>query len=141
MRTRRPLVPVAFVVRRAARPGDDPADAPPVAQPPVDVVAEDAAWRLVFEVPGADPTRISVEIHGTLVTVRGERRPTDPGSGTFLRVERVAGLFERSLRLDAEPEPEGALAEYADGLLTVTLPKKTAPRGRSIPIRRAPTAH
>ncbi|HEV8269143.1 MAG TPA: Hsp20/alpha crystallin family protein [Thermoanaerobaculia bacterium] len=129
---RRPRVPVAFVF--GVPPRSSGAEEPPLHVPPVDVVEEEAGWRLVFEVPGAAPERLGVEVEGRLVTLRGDRLPTDGEKGRFLRVERVAGPFERTLELPAEPDPEGAKASYADGVLTLFIPRRATPKGRTIPI-------
>ncbi len=103
--------------------------------PPVDVVEDANGWRLVFEVPGADPDQIAVNIQGRVLTLRGLRRATDRADGLFLRVERAAGAFERSLELPEDPDPEHTRATYTDGLLILDVPKKRAtPGGRSIPV-------
>jgi HSP20 family protein len=124
--------PPAFVVGLQELPPDAALYAPAV-----DVLAQANGFRLVFEIPGAQPDRISIEVKGRLVTLRGERRPTEGESGSFLRVERAAGPFERVVELPDEPDSETAQASYADGLLTVDLPRRAAPRGRSIPIQRS----
>src|ERR1700730_17020034 len=85
--------------------------------PAVDVVDDGASWRLVFEIPGAVPEGLTIDIKDRVVTVRGLRRPTTGESGCFLRVERSAGAFERALELPDDPDPERASASYADGLL------------------------
>lgn len=102
--------------------------------PPVDVVEDAHGWRLVFEVPGADPDQIAVDVQGRILTLRGVRRATDRMDGQFLRVERPAGAFERALELPDDPDPEKARASYADGLLVLEVPRKAGTRGRSIPI-------
>ena len=111
--------------------------APPPHLPPVDVVEEAHGWRLVFEIPGTDPETVRVDVAGRVVVVRGERRPTERSQGTFLCVERSAGPFERAVELPDEPDPEGGSAAYADGLLTLEIPRRPATRRRTIPIRPA----
>ncbi len=106
--------------------------------PPVDVVDTGTSWRLVFEVPGAVADKTTVEVLGRVVSVRGERLPTDGGSGVFLRVERAAGPFERSVELPDDPDADGARASYADGLLSLEVPRRAASRSRLIPIQRGP---
>lgn len=108
--------------------------------PAVDVVEDPLGWRLVFEVPGADPDQISVDVQGRTLTLRGVRRPTDLSDGVFLRVERAAGAFERVLELPDDPDPEKTRATYADGLLVLEVPRKAGGRGRSIPIVKAKKA-
>ena len=106
----------------------------PVLTPPVDVVEDARGWRLVFELPGADPDQISVDVQGRVLTLRGVRRATERVDGVFLRVERAAGAFERALELPADPDPEKTRATYADGLLVLEVPKKAASGRRSIPV-------
>ena len=111
--------------------------APPPHLPPVDVVEDVHGWRLVFEIPGTDPETVRVDVAGRIVAVRGERRPTERTHGTFLCVERAAGPFERVVELPDELDPDGAAASYADGLLTLEIPRRPAIRHRTIPIRPA----
>ena len=72
----------------------------------------------------------------------GRRRPRREapdraGHGTFLCVERAAGPFERLVELPEEPDPDGGSASYADGLLTLEIPRRPATRRRTIPIHPA----
>jgi HSP20 family protein len=131
---KRHQLPVAFVISRNASLSEE--TAAHLHGPPVDVVDDGKGWRLVFEVPGASISLVSLLVEGRLVTLRGERPPTDPGTGQFLRIERVAGPFERTLELPELPDPEKAHASYADGLLTVEIPRLHQNPGRSIPVRR-----
>lgn len=110
---------------------------PPPHLPPVDVVEDAHGWRLVIEIPGTDPDSVRVDVAGRIVVLRGERRPTERGHGTFLCVERAAGPFERVVELPDEPDPDGGTASYADGLLTLEIPRRPATRRRTIPIRPA----
>ena len=130
--------PVAFVVsRNLSLPEGEQTG---LHGPPVDVVDDGAGWRLVFEIPGAIASRLEVQIDGRSVTLRGERMPTEGECGQFLRIERVAGPFERVLELPEPPDPEKARASYTDGILTVEIPRLRQTAGRSIPVRRGPPA-
>jgi HSP20 family protein len=106
----------------------------PILAPPVDVVEDAHGWRLVFEIPGADPDQIAVDVQGRILTLRGVRIATDRADGLFLRVERPAGAFERALELPDDPDPERTRATYSDGLLVLEVPRKAGGGGRSIPI-------
>lgn len=131
---RRPRLPVGFLADLDL-PASAP-DVPPLHVPPVDVVDDGESWRIVLEIPGASSERLSIEVDGRVVTVRGERVRTDAKSGSFLRMERTAGPFARALELPEDPEPEGARATLTDGLLVLEVPKKRR-ASRSIPIQRA----
>ncbi|MBL8112205.1 MAG: Hsp20/alpha crystallin family protein [Acidobacteria bacterium] len=134
--SRKPVRAPFVFLTRSSGPGEDE---PPSVLPPLDVVDDGKVFRLVYEIPGADASRLSVEVSGRVVTVRGERRITEAKGGRFLRVERIAGPFERSLELPEDPEPEGAEASYSDGLLTLLVPRRSPPK-KHIPIRSTKSA-
>ena len=130
--------PVAFVVtRNHSLPDGEQAG---LHGPPVDVVDDGAGWRLIFEIPGAIASGLELQIDGLVVTLRGERKPTEGECGQFLRIERVAGPFERVLELPEPPDPEKARASYTDGILTVEIPRLRPSVGRTIPVRRGTPA-
>ena len=120
--------PVAFIV------GEETGLRTDRRLPPVDVVEDAQGWRLVFEIPGADPDQVAVSIQGRTLTLKGIRRATDRAGGLFLRVERAAGAFERALELPEDPDPERTRATYTDGLLVLEVPKKAGTGRRSIPV-------
>ena len=130
---RRPHLPVAFVVSQHARLPEESSSH--LHGPPVDVIDDGTGWRLVFEIPGAQIARVSLQVEGRLVTLRGERPPSERGAGQFLCIERVAGPFERTVELPELPDPERTHASYADGLLSVEIPKLRRNPGRRIPVR------
>jgi HSP20 family protein len=76
-----------------------------------------------------------IEVNGNIVTVRGERKEEKEEKGkTFHRVERRYGSFSRSMTLPCNVNEDEVAAEYASGVLTVTLPKRedTAPKKVSV---------
>lgn len=108
----------------------------PLQVPPVDIVEEPGGWRLVFEMPGAVADRLRIDVKGRLVLVRAERRPTGGECGRYLRVERAAGPFERTLELPDEADAENAKATFVDGLLTLEIPRAAVQKARQIPIQK-----
>ena len=103
----------------------------PLLAPPVDVVEDAHGWRLVFEIPGADPDQIAVDVQGRTLTLRGFRRATDRADGLFLRVERAAGARTGCDRVCA-----------ASGAATASAPHKaTMILISRVPVRAAYSAH
>jgi len=129
----RPRTPVSYIYGFEDPMRHEPI--PPHHAPPVDIVEEGAGWRLVFEVPGAITEKMSIDVRGKRIVVRGERRATEGECGRFLRVERAAGPFERTVELPDDADPEHAVAAYADGLLTIEIPRAARPKSRTIPIQ------
>jgi HSP20 family protein len=130
---RPPRLPVAFILDGQVSLGGHEAHA---LVPPVDIVEDERGWRLVIEIPGAIAEKTTIEVKDRIVVVRGVRRATEREGGVFLRLERVAGPFERALELPEDADADRARAVYQDGLLALDVPKRASARGRHIPIRR-----
>lgn len=89
--------------------------------------------ELAFDVPGFRKEDIELDIESDRVTVRGQRHSEKEKKGrNFLRVERLNGEMERSVRLPCDIDPEKSEAQLLDGVLTITLKKavKSAPAHR-----------
>lgn len=78
-------------------------------------------------VPGVDPETLNLSVVRRTLTLAGEKRPlhadTDAEPKVFHRKERPEGRFERRFTLPMEVDTDKVSAEYADGMLRVTLPK------------------
>jgi len=70
-----------------------------------------------------------------VITLRGERRfeKTDE-TDNYHRVERSYGSFTRSFTLPQTVSGEEAKAEYSNGVLRVTLPKREEAKSRRIEV-------
>ena len=102
---------------------------------PVDVREDENAIEISASLPGVakDDIEISVE-HGVL-TIQAKSGDTDEatGDGYVLR-ERRAGSFYRALRLSDRVDAAAATSSYADGVLTVTVPKLEASKPKRIEV-------
>ena len=111
--------------------------------PALDIVEKRDAYLVVAELPGVSESDVELSFEQNVLTIRGHKSPSlDPSKDGELRVytsERVAGAFERAIRLPEFVDSEKIEAELRDGLLTVTIPKATAAQPRKIEIR--PSAH
>lgn len=92
--------------------------------PRLDVSENDGALVLTAELPGVDEKDVEVMLAGNVLTIKGEKRQErKEDEGERHLVERVYGSFQRSLRLPFEIEADRVEANFAKGVLTVTLPK------------------
>ncbi len=88
------------------------------------------------ELPGLKREDIDLSLHENTLTLSGERRQEKKYAGAETsRSERFFGRFTRSLSLPKGVDPAGAKAEYADGILTVRLPKQEDAKPRQINIQ------
>ncbi len=106
--------------------------------PAVNIWTGDDTALLTAEIPGVDPASIEVTVKDDTVTIRGERRPEEPGKGeTLLRQERGWGSFVRSFALPFHVDPETVTAQYRYGILQITLPRHEADKPRRIKVNAA----
>lgn len=92
--------------------------------PAVDIAERDTDYQVTAELPGLTADQIEVKVSGDKLTVKGEKKEEkeEERKGYHLS-ERRYGAFERSFRLPDGIAAEGIEARFADGVLTVTLPK------------------
>jgi HSP20 family protein len=98
----------------------------------------DEALHVEAELPGFKMSDLDLQVVGNQLTIRGERKPAEENDKlVYHRQERVAGHFERTLRLPVEIDAAKVEASFQDGVLTVTLPKAAAAKPRKIEVRQA----
>lgn len=93
--------------------------------PAVDVAEDDKEVRLTAELPGLKESDVEVVLRDDMLTVKGEKKSErKEEKENYHLTERRYGAFERTFRLPETAVVEKIKAEVADGVLTVTIPKK-----------------
>ena len=106
--------------------------------PSVNVRETEEAVELSAELPGIDHDDLSIELtpEGDGVVLRGEKKvehsEEDAGHRRF---ERTFGTFERHIALPAVVDEKGTEAVLKDGVLTLTMPKRSPEPARRIKIK------
>ena len=104
--------------------------------PIADLLETDDSLILLCELPGVDEKQIDIRVAEGVLTVSGERQMGRDGEGhRFHRVERSYGRFLRRFSLPAGVAADRVAAEFRDGVLTVTLPKKPETTPRRVDVR------
>jgi HSP20 family protein len=107
--------------------------------PALDVAERGDAYVIHAELPGVSPDQVDVSFEQNVLTIRGTKPASfDVAAEGELRMfaaERVHGSFERSVRLPEFVDADKIDANFANGLLTVTVPKAQAAQPRKIEIR------
>src|SRR5215208_4225234 len=105
---------------------------------PLDVLERADDYVVVADLPGVSPEQVEISFEHNTLTVRGARPWPFNIDGGELRVysaERWTGAFERSVRLPEYVEGDRIEATFANGVLTVTVPKAAAAKPRKIAIQ------
>jgi HSP20 family protein len=103
----------------------------------VDVYETESAVVIKTEpLAGIDLDTVDVSVTGDTLTVKGECKP-DPSidEKAYLRRERRFGTFARSVKIPRRVQPDKAVAEFKEGVLTITLPKAEETEPKVINIR------
>ena len=91
---------------------------------------------LEAELPGMNRDDFDLSVENNVITLRGERHfEKKDETDNYHRVERAYGSFTRSFTLPNTVSADGATAEYSNGVLRVTLPKREETKARRIEIK------
>lgn len=102
----------------------------------VDVKEDDKSYTVRADVPGVKKEDIQVDVDGNVVSLRAEskqEKEEKKGEKTIYS-ERSYGMVSRSFSLPDEVDAKGAKAEYKDGVLNLTLPKKSNGGGKRVTV-------
>jgi len=105
--------------------------------PSVDISEDDNTIVLEADLPGLKPGDFSLSIENYRLTLSGERKfenetKRDGTNANWHRVERSYGSFTRTFSLPNTVNVEDVKAEFNDGVLRVSLPKREEVKARQI---------
>ncbi len=103
--------------------------------PAVDVSETEDEVIVKADLPGVKPEEIEINLVDNVLTIKGEKkRETEEKKENYYRVERYYGSFMRAIQLPSEVDVEKVKAQYKDGVLKVTLPKKPEAKKKLIKV-------
>jgi len=82
---------------------------------------------VVVEVPGIDPTSLTIAVGERTLVVSGERARERSDGRVYQQMEIEYGPFQRQVRLSEDVDPANAQARYEHGIVTITLPVVAKP--------------
>lgn len=92
--------------------------------PRIDVREDEHAITVCAELPGLEQKDVEITLAEKILTIRGEKKTeAEEQRGECHYSERSFGTFQRRIAIDAEIEDDKITADFANGVLTVTLPK------------------
>jgi len=103
--------------------------------PAVDILETEDAILLKADIPDVKIEDIDIRVENNTLTLRGHRKfEKDEKVKGWHRLERSYGEFVRSFALPNTVDTEKVGADYKDGVLVVTLPKKEAAKPRQVKV-------
>jgi HSP20 family protein len=119
-----------FFVRPFALPGE------PELKMKIEVKEGDKAYTVRAEIPGVKKEDIQIDVTGGQVSISAEvkKEKEEKQGERVLHSERYYGMLSRSFTLPADVDSQTAKAEYKDGVLELTLPKKASAQSKRLTI-------
>ncbi len=91
-----------------------------------DVYEENNTIFVKMQVPGITPENIDITIEGDYLHVKGQQEEEkESDKRNYYRKEIRTGMFETTVHLPSAVNPDQVSADFKDGVLTITLPKRT----------------
>jgi HSP20 family protein len=101
--------------------------------PAVDIRETENELVLEMDVPGVAQEDVEIRLENYALTIKGERKFDSENQGKgYHRIERSYGSFARTFTLPNSVDTEKVKADYKNGVLSVTLPKKEVAKPRTI---------
>ena len=103
--------------------------------PPAEIHETPEAIQLKLEVPGIEAKDLDVQVTAEAVSISGERQTeTQTEEKGVTRTEFRYGNFRRVIPLPSPIQNDKVLAEYKNGILSLTLPKVEAEKAKVVKV-------
>jgi HSP20 family protein len=103
--------------------------------PAVDIYETEHELVVEADLPEVDPKDLDIRVENNLLTIRGERKfEKKVNEDNYLRIERAYGSFSRSFSLANTVNSEAIKADYQNGVLTLTIPKREEAKPKQIKV-------
>ena len=93
-------------------------------RPALDVSESDSAYTATLDLPGIDKEDVKVSIEGRHVSVEARKETAKSEGEQVVYRERAVSRFARSFKVAVDIDAAAADARMANGVLTLTLPKR-----------------
>ena len=109
--------------------------------PAVDIYETEQELVVKADLPDVEAKDLDIRVENNILTIRGERKlEKKVNEDNYLRVERAYGSFSRSFSLANTVNTEAIKAEYQNGVLTLTIPKREEAKPKQIKVNVATPA-
>lgn len=103
--------------------------------PAADIYETEHELVVKADLPEIDPKDLDIRVENNILTIRGERKfEKKVNEENYLRVERAYGAFSRSFSLANTVNAEAIKADYQNGVLTLTIPKREEAKPKQIKV-------
>ena len=102
--------------------------------PPINVFQQGDDLVAIVELPGVNKEDLVIQAKENTIRIAGRKGIDYPKNVSLHRRERLSGVFDRTLVVPMQIDPDGIKAEYNDGLLALFIPRAERDKPRNIQI-------
>ncbi len=103
--------------------------------PAVDIFETEHELVVKADLPDVNPQDLDIRVENNILTIRGERKfENKVNEENYLRVERAYGSFSRSFSLANSVKSDAIKADYQNGVLTLSIPKREEAKPKQIKV-------
>jgi HSP20 family protein len=103
--------------------------------PPINIFQQGHDFVAIVELPGIDRKDLDIQAKENTIRISGKKGINHPEGASMHRRERVSGIFDRTLSVPIEINPDGIKAEYRDGILALFIPRAESEKPKTIKIK------
>ena len=103
--------------------------------PPVNVFQQGDDFVAIVELPGVNKEDLNIQAKENTIRIAGRKAIDYPENVSLHRRERLSGVFDRTLVVPMQIDPDRIKAEYNDGLLALFIPRAERDKPRTIEVR------
>ncbi len=103
--------------------------------PAVDIFETENELVVKADLPDVNPQNLDIRVENNVLTIRGERKfENEVNEDNYLRIERSYGSFSRSFSLANSVNADAIKADYQNGVLTLSIPKREEAKPKQIKV-------
>jgi HSP20 family protein len=88
----------------------------------------------IIELAGINKKDLDIQAKENTIRISGKKAITYPEGASMHRRERVSGVFDRTLSVPIQINPDGIKAEYRDGILALHIPRAESEKPKTVKI-------
>ncbi len=101
---------------------------------PMDAYRQGDNFYICLDLPGISSDSIELTVDQNVLTIRAERSALKGDGAQMIVAERPSGIFTRQVFLGETLDADRISADYAAGVLTLTIPVHEAAKPRNIQV-------
>ena len=103
--------------------------------PPINIFQQGDNFVAIVELPGVDKNDLGIEIKENTIRISGKKIINYDEGASVHRRERVGGVFDRTLSVPIQIDPDSVNAEYREGVLALFIPRAESDKPRTIKVK------